>query len=94
MNILKRYSNKIAKVVFGSKITKSTLENKAYIAYSFIVDKELGDNLSPGDYVAVECAKGLCIGMFIEFSDSKYDMKLATKPVICKIGNYNVDTKF
>lgn len=94
MNILKRYTVKIAKIVFGSKISRQTLENRAYVSYAFIVDKDLASTLNPGDYVAVESMKGLFIGVFIGFSYSKYDMQIATKPIVCKIENYTVDYEF
>lgn len=93
MNILKSYTDKVAKIVFASKMDRDDFETAFYPTYAFTVPKEIEETLIPGDYVVIECVQGLKTGVFVEFSRKKIDIELATRPVVCKIPGYTVDNK-
>lgn len=86
MNILKKYTERIAKVVFTSNTREQDLCDLA--PYAFKVPKGL--ELEYGDYVVMDCIHGLKTGVFIEYSNKRADRNLANKYVLSKIGEVTV----
>lgn len=94
MDILKRYTNLVAKVVFATRMSRNTFEDKHYATYAFLCKKDIRRNLNLGDFVVVETRNGLQIGVFVEFSHKEEDINLASREIVCKVPNYNVDHDF
>lgn len=91
MNILKNYKIKVANIMFGNYIT--SIPKKPYL-YAFRIPEDM--ELNVGDYVVVDCAQGLQVGVYV--SPMKYE-KLPKrirdnnylKNIVAKVGDYNVN---
>lgn len=94
MDILKRYTNVVAKIVFATRMSRNTFEERRFATYAFLCRKDIRRKLEPGDFVVIETRNGLQIGVFVEFSHKEEDVNLASKEIICKISDYNVDHDF
>lgn len=92
MDMLKCYRDRVAKVVFAQMMSKETFDARGYITYAFRCSSDIASTLSPGDFVIVEAA-GLCVGVFVEFSNKISDRRIATKHVICKVPGYTVESR-
>ena len=91
MDILKTYTNKVAKVIFANMMHPSTfnqLDKLNTRMYAFLVSKDM--ELNPGDFVVVDCANGLQIAIFYSYSTSKQDIDFACRYIISKVNDLSV----
>lgn len=91
MNILKTYTNRVAKVIFANIMYSSTFDQLDKFntrMYAFLVPKDM--QLQPGDFIVVNCSNGLQIAVFHSYSNKKQDIDMACKYVVSKISNLSV----
>lgn len=90
MDILKRYSSKVAKVIFANRMNKESFENASikFRTYAFLVPKEM--KLHPGDFVVVDCSGGLQVAIFHCYSNKIEDIEMAYKYIVAKVSDYSV----
>lgn len=96
MNILRRYKEKYGHFLFTDYMRVHDKEefdrivNSERVAkYIFKIDDTMSD-LTPGDYVVVDCSSGLKTCVFLKFTTDKYDIEMATRHAVCKIANVTV----
>lgn len=91
MNILKTYTNKVAKVIFTNMMHSSTFDQLDRLntrMYAFLAPKDM--KLEPGDFVVVDCANGLQIAVFHSYSKNKQDIDIACKYIVSKVDDLSV----
>lgn len=91
MDILKNYTNKVAKVIFANIMHSSTFDKLDKLntkMYAFLAPKDI--KLKPGDFVVVNCGNGLQIAVFHSYSKSKQDIDIACKYIVSKVNDLSV----
>lgn len=99
MNILRRYTQRIALIVFTSNKNaiceaRSNLYNSNIREYAFLVDKDI--DLKMGDVVVVEVRDSIQLATFTRYSNKKEHRRIAFKRILekTKLNALNEDFKY